>query len=159
MSGCSCHSTKEIKTVQEKKQYITNLLIGAPNVGKSTFFNRITWQHSPVGNIDKVTVSSNLGSFKGDKNIKFLDLPGVYNLNPITKEEEIVIDNILNKKYDKIVNIVSITSMRRDLLLTIELLESNRLSNLVVNMIDEWQNKNLNSFTLINKLGVPTSLI
>ena len=48
-------------SVPKKYKFFTNrnLLIGAPNVGKSTFFNHITNGTASVSNIDRMTVDTN----------------------------------------------------------------------------------------------------
>lgn len=136
-----------------------NLLIGPPNVGKSSFFNRITWQNSNVGNIDKVTTTTKLGGLRFDKKIKFLDMPGVYSLDPNTMEESIVIEFLMQKQFDKVVNVISASSLKRDLMLTIALLESGLLDNLVINMIDEVGENSINQFKMIRLLGVNVDTI
>ena len=57
-------------------------LAGNPNSGKTTLFNALTGSNQYVGNWPGVTVEKKEGSFKGDKNIIFTDLPGVYSLFP-----------------------------------------------------------------------------
>lgn len=147
------------KNLFSKHNNKLNLLIGPPNVGKSSFFNLITWQNSAVGNIDKVTTTSKLGTLRFDKKVKFMDMPGVYSLDPNTSEESVVIEYLIQKQFDKIINIVSATSLKRDLMLTISLLESGLLDNIVINMVDELEDNSINQFRMIRKLGVNVDCI
>jgi ferrous iron transport protein B len=113
------------------------LLLGTPNVGKSTFFNKLTTATAMVSNIDRLTVADTLGRFKSNKAYVLIDLPGIYNLSHPIDEESVVAHEILHDHYQKIVNIVGAQSLARDLLLTIQSIEVGKLSTLVVNMTDE----------------------
>ncbi|GAA5414338.1 ferrous iron transport protein B [Ureaplasma ceti] len=155
----NCHSEDFVvdNPVSDKPQQY--LLIGAPNVGKSTLFNKITWQNAPVGNIDRITVSAKAGKLRSDSKIKVIDLPGVYTINPSTKDEEVVIKNLVHGTYNSVLNIIGAPSMKRDLLLTTQLLEAGVVNDIAVNMIDEVPHLNIDAFKLSRKLGVPVHLI
>lgn len=135
------------------------LLVGNPNVGKSTYFNRLTWQNSPIGNADRITVSANSGSLRKDRNIKIIDLPGIYTLNSSSDDEKYAINAILNFDYNSIINIVSVSSLKRDLFLTTQLLETGMLDELVINMADQINPESLNLFKLTQKLKVKANLV
>lgn len=135
------------------------LLVGNPNVGKSTYFNRLTWQNSPIGNADRITVSATSGSLRKDRNIKIIDLPGIYTLNSSSDDEKYAINAILNFEYNSIINIVSVSSLKRDLFLTTQLLETGMLDELVINMADQINPNSLNLFKLSQKIKVKANLI
>lgn len=135
------------------------LLVGNPNVGKSTYFNRLTWQNSPIGNADRITVSATSGSLRKDKNIKIIDLPGIYTLNSSSDDEKYAINAILNFDYNSIINIVSVSSLKRDLFLTTQLLETGLLEELVINMADQINPDSLNVFKLSQKLKIKANLV
>lgn len=113
------------------------LLIGSPNVGKSTYFNRITWKNAPVSNIDRVTTFASSSRLRKEKSIIVIDLPGVNTLNPHGDDEIETFKYLFNTDYYGVVNIVNANTLERDLLLTCQLAEAGVLSELVVNMIDE----------------------
>jgi ferrous iron transport protein B len=74
---------------------------------------------------------------KKNKNFLVVDLPGLYNIShPI--DEELIVNNELccGKKSDKIVNVVGAQSIKRDLKLVIQSLETGKLSSIIINMID-----------------------
>ncbi|MCF0227795.1 MAG: 50S ribosome-binding GTPase, partial [Malacoplasma sp.] len=93
-------------SVPKKYKYYTNrtLLIGAPNVGKSTFFNHISNGTATVSNIDRMTVDTNWALIKNTKNQVIVDLPGVYNLSHPIDEELVVADVLMRGDYRYITN-------------------------------------------------------
>src|SRR5689334_2768112 len=66
-------------------------LVGPPNSGKSTLFNRLTGLRQKVANFPGVTVEHHVGRAKtsGHREIILVDLPGVYSLNPRSDDEQV----------------------------------------------------------------------
>jgi len=123
--------------LNKKKTIHQFLLIGAPNVGKSTFFNKVTTSVADVSNIDRMTVDIKAGKFRKQKNYFLVDLPGLYNLSHPIDEEIVVANAIIKQDYDGIINIIGSQSIERDLLLTIQTIETGLLNTLIINMADE----------------------
>lgn len=141
------------KNLNDVKRYI---LLGPPNVGKSTLFNKLTWKVSSVSNIDRFTTTINKGILRKEKNIEIIDLPGITTFSCTGNDEEVTIDYILSKNYNGAINIVSGLSIHRDLMLTIRLMECGILKSLIVNMQDELKKDDqINYKHLELKLGVP----
>jgi ferrous iron transport protein B len=90
-----------------------------------------------VSNIDRLTVEDTLGKYRKDRSIGLVDLPGVYNLSHPIDEEKVVSHEIFHEHFDKIINIVGAQSIQRDLILTLQCIETGLLNTVVVNMIDE----------------------
>lgn len=111
------------------------LLIGAPNVGKSTVFNLLTTSTAIVSNIDRMTTEHTLGRIKHSHDY-LIDLPGTYNLSHPIAEEKETHYHLLHHKFNSIVNIISSFSIERDLFLTLQCIETGMLNTLCVNMID-----------------------
>lgn len=111
-------------------------LIGNPNTGKTTLFNSLTDKYAFVGNWTGVTVEKKVGTLK-NSNIQVVDLPGTYSLNPLTKDEAVVTNYLLNNRPDLILNITNASQLKRNLLLTIEVLERGLPVILILNMIDD----------------------
>ena len=74
-------------------------LIGMPNTGKSTFFNRITGVSAHVGNWPGITVDLFQAEVKINQEItQFVDLPGIYNFNGFSEDEKVVQNFLENNK-------------------------------------------------------------
>ncbi len=112
------------------------LLIGNPNVGKSSVFNIISESYAHVANYGGITVEKKLGKFRHGE---LIDLPGTYSVSPTSEDEGIVTHSILNESYDGVVNIVDSTHLKRNLHLTIQLLELGNPLVIALNMIDELE--------------------
>ncbi|HAT54463.1 MAG TPA: ferrous iron transport protein B [Lactobacillus sp.] len=117
----------------------TVALLGNPNTGKSTFFNNLTKKYANVGNWEGVTVDQTLGNIP-KSNISVVDLPGICSLTPITKDESVAVNYLLTGQTDVILNITNACQLKRNLLLSVELLELGKPLILVLNMMDDLVN-------------------
>lgn len=113
-------------------------LVGNPNSGKTTLFNRLTGANQKIGNFPGVTIEKKVGKIKS-KNIEIVDLPGIYSLSPYSKEEIVTRDFLFQDKPDIIINIIDATNFERNLYLTLQLLELNIPTIIALNMMDEVQ--------------------
>ena len=131
-------------------------LIGNPNTGKTSLFNNLTGSYEYVGNWSGVTVEKKVGIFK--KNIGHLiDLPGVYTLNPLSKDEGVVTSFFLNESVDRLLNILDASQLERNLHLTLQLLEFEKPALIGLNMIDVANKRGIqiDAAKLSDVLGVP----
>ncbi|HQY48504.1 MAG TPA: FeoB small GTPase domain-containing protein, partial [Usitatibacteraceae bacterium] len=66
-------------------------LLGMPNTGKSTLFNRLTGSHARVGNWPGVTVDlATARVLVGAHMVELVDLPGLYDLHGFSDDEMVV---------------------------------------------------------------------
>ena len=73
-------------------------VVGNPNSGKSTLFNRLTGLKQRIGNYPGVTVERHIGILSfDDKRIELVDLPGTHSLSAHSLEEQIAVDVILGR--------------------------------------------------------------
>ncbi|TDK58354.1 ferrous iron transport protein B [Bacillus salipaludis] len=131
-------------------------LIGNPNTGKTSLFNNLTGSYEYVGNWSGVTVEKKVGVFKNNIG-RLIDLPGVYTLNPLSKDEGVVTSFFLNENVDRLLNILDASQLERNLHLTLQLLEYEKPALIGLNMIDVARNRGIqiDVHKLSEILGVP----
>lgn len=80
----------------------TIALVGNPNCGKSTLFNRLTGLRQRVANYAGVTVERRVGftSESGGDPLRIIDLPGIRSLAPRSPDERIAVDVLLGRRAD-----------------------------------------------------------
>lgn len=143
---------------REKSKEITVALVGNPNCGKTSLFNRASGSHQRVGNYSGVTVDAVRGKmyYKGYR-ITLIDLPGTYSISAYSPEEKYVRHTIIHDKPDVILNVVDSSNLERNLFLTTQLIDMNLRMVIALNMYDELEEKGdvLDYGELERLLGVP----
>ncbi|MEL6588844.1 MAG: ferrous iron transporter B, partial [Bacteroidota bacterium] len=120
----------------------TIALVGNPNSGKSSLFNRITGLRQKVGNYPGVTVDRKVGNITlNDGNTsRLIDLPGTYSLYPVSEDERISCDVLRDSAHkdhpDLVMVVADATQLRRSLLLCTQVMDLGLPCILVLNMID-----------------------
>ncbi len=132
------------------------LLVGNPNVGKTTVFNSLTNSVATVGNYSGVTVEKRIGKLI-NSNGNIIDLPGIYSLIPSSIDEGVSTKVLIEKEFNGIINVVDVNSLVRHLHLTIQLIEFGSPISLVLNFYDEFEKlgRTLNREVLEQNLGIP----
>jgi len=129
-------------------------LVGNPNTGKTSLFNKLTGLHKKIGNYPGITVNRVTGSFTLDDgtHIELVDLPGTYSLHPTSKDEEVVLKELLlnTEGIDGIMVVADVNNLKRNLILLTELQDLGYPVMLVINMCDEMSKKGIHID--INKL-------
>ncbi|GHV90710.1 ferrous iron transport protein B [Spirochaetia bacterium] len=137
---------------------LTIALAGNPNSGKTTLFNAITGAHHKVGNYPGVTVEKREGiRVRGDKQYRFIDLPGIYSLTAYSIDEVVARDFILDEKPDIIVDVLDSTNLERNLYLCLQFQELGIPVIGALNMSDEAEAKGIliDDKNLSTTLGIP----
>ena len=131
-------------------------LIGNPNTGKTSLFNNLTGSYEYVGNWSGVTVEKKIGQFKNKKD-KLIDLPGIYSLNPLSRDEGVVTEFLLSEHVDKMINILDASQLERNLHLTIQLVEYGKPVVIGLNMMDVALKRGLHiePKQLSSQIGIP----
>ena len=145
--------------MRKQKNQLTVALAGHANVGKSVIFNHLTGLHQHIGNWPGKTIEKAEGSlFYKDHAIDVLDLPGIYSFATCSLEELISREYIASQHPDFIVNVLDATSLERNLIFTLQLLELEKPVVLALNMVNLLKEKgiSLDYKKLQNILGVPT---
>lgn len=134
------------------------LLMGNPNVGKSTVFNEITGMHQHTGNWTGKTVDSAIGKYYYKyNNYELIDLPGTYSLIASSKEEKVAGNYLLNENYDCVVIVIDATLLQRNLMLFYQIFDITSKVVVLLNLCDEAKKRNIeiDKNILQNLLGVP----
>ena len=146
------------RRVSEKSRTINIALVGNPNCGKTSFFNRATGLRERVGNYSGVTVDAKQAGFhhKG-YTINLIDLPGTYSITEYTPEEIFVREYITKSHPDLVLNVVDASCLERNLFLTTQLIDMNIRVVMALNMYDELQSEgaDLDYSYLGHLLGIP----
>lgn len=117
-------------------------LVGNPNCGKSTLFNILTGLKQKTSNLPGTTIDIRKSkiSAKDGTTINLYDLPGIYSINPASKDEQIACEPLLDPEHpespDHIIAIVDATNIKRNMLLFTQLCDLGFPVSLVLNMSD-----------------------
>ncbi|MDO5496170.1 MAG: ferrous iron transporter B, partial [bacterium] len=139
-------------------------LVGTPNAGKTTLFNALAGTRARTGNYPGVTVARREAVIEPEPGIELAleDLPGCYSLDPISPDEQIVVD-LLDPDLphpvmpDALLVVADLTTLRRSLSLISHLLNLGLPTTVVATFGDELARRGgtVNTEHLESALGVP----
>ncbi|MBI5971463.1 MAG: ferrous iron transport protein B [Deltaproteobacteria bacterium] len=126
------------RTPDRDKARRTIALVGNPNVGKSVVFGALTGRYATVSNYPGTTVEVSRGSLRaGGDTLGVIDTPGVNSLVPMSEDERVTRDILLNDDIFCAVQVMDAKNLRRSLLITLQLIEMGLPLTLALNMYDE----------------------
>lgn len=142
-------------------------LIGNPNSGKSSVFNKLTGLQQKIGNFPGVTVDKKTGRLPlpDQREATLIDFPGTYSFYPTSKDERIVVQTFANPEDpnypDAVVYIADVSKLEKHLLLFSQVRDLGIPLVLALNMADiaEREGLKLNTEQLGKDLGVPVVCI
>ena len=143
-------------------------VVGPPNSGKTTLFNRLTKLRQKVGNFPGVTVEHHTGYVRdaNGEEIALIDLPGVYSLTPKSEDEKVAVDVLTGKmpgtpRPDAIILVLNSTNLHSHLVLAARVISLGLPTLVLLNMADEMrkQNGQVDVLSLARELGTPVALI
>ncbi|WP_348535913.1 ferrous iron transporter B [Kocuria sp. JC486] len=140
-------------------------LIGCPNAGKSSLFNRLTGLSATTGNYPGVTVTRSRGKARIDgADVTITDLPGTYSLSAASPDEQVVLDHIQGRlpgegEFGSSLVVMDATTLERSMILFAHVFELGRPTAVVLTMVDELRagGGDIDSARLSQALGVPVA--
>jgi ferrous iron transport protein B len=143
-------------------------IVGPPNSGKSTLFNRLTGLRQRVANFPGVTVEHRMGKakLKDQHEVFLVDLPGVYSLHPRAEDEQVTHDVLKGEredfpKPDAVILILDATNLGRNLVLAAPILSLELPTLVLLNMADDLAQRGgkVDVAALAAELNCPVALI
>ncbi len=169
-AGDSCHQLAADSSPapgdRSLRHYVA--LVGPPNAGKTTLFNRLTGLRQKVANFPGVTVEHHVGKARtaSGRDVFLIDLPGIYSLHPRSEDEEVTRDVLTGAKQDigrpdSVILILDATNLHRHLLLAAPILSLSLPTLVVLNMADDLSSRGgeVDPAALAAQLGCPVALI
>lgn len=143
-------------------------LVGPPNSGKSTLFNRLTGLRQKVANYPGVTVEQRSGRMGGIRrgDLTLIDLPGIYSLHSYSEDARVAVDVLRGEMPgtpapDAILLVLDALQINRQLMLAGPILALGRPTLVLLNMADRMtaQGGEIDPLALAKELGAPVALI
>lgn len=137
-------------------------LLGMPNTGKSTLFNRMTGGAARVGNWPGITVDLLSGRILlGSDMVEIIDLPGIYDLHGFSDDEQVVRHFLHDNVPDLALVILNATQIERQMSLLLQLRQLNMNIVVLLNMADEARKFGITIDTrkMAEMLGMPIFLL
>ena len=167
-SCCTPPAFKPPKSPPAAGPLKTVVLIGPPNSGKSTLFNRLTGLRQKVANFPGVTVEQRMGLMAGvgRADLTLIDLPGIYSLDPYSEDARVSIDVLRGRmpgtpKPDAVLLVLDSLHLTRQLMLAAPVLSLGLPTLVLLNMSDlmEARGGHIDALTLARELGAPVAQI
>jgi ferrous iron transport protein B len=146
----------------------TVVLIGPPNAGKSTLFNRLTGLRQKVANYPGVTVEQRMGLMAGvgREDLTLIDLPGIYSLTPYSEDARVAVDVLRGKmpgtpKPDAVLLVLDALHLTRQLMLAAPVLALGLPTLVLLNMSDLMKARGgkIDTLELARELNAPVAQI
>ncbi|MEQ1526344.1 MAG: ferrous iron transport protein B [Gallionella sp.] len=137
-------------------------LLGMPNTGKSTLFNRMTGGAARVGNWPGITVELLSGKILlGGDMVEIIDLPGIYDLHGFSDDEQVVRHFLHDNVPDLALVILNATQIERQMSLLLQLKQLDMNIVVLLNMADEAKKFgiSIDAEKMSELLGMPIFLL
>ena len=169
MSDCCTTETIELPAEPRVPGKIrTVALVGPPNSGKSTLFNRLTGLRQKVANYPGVTVEQHMGRLAGvgRSDLVLIDLPGIYSLDSFSEDARVSVDVLRGRmpgtpEPDAVLLVLDSLQLNRQLMLAASILSLHLPTLVLLNMSDlmETRGGEVDTLVLAQELGAPVAKI
>jgi len=116
----------------------TIAVLGMPNTGKSTLFNRLTGHHAHIGNWPGLTVDLMQADLQlAGRTLQLVDLPGIYDLRGHSDDEAVVRRFLERTAVDVLLVVLNASQLDRQLRLALQVQHLGVPAVVALNMADE----------------------
>lgn len=163
-----CHESTATPVDKPPAPHRLVAIVGPPNSGKSTLFNKLTGLRQKVANFPGVTVEHRVGKahLHGHHEVELVDLPGIYSLTPRSEDERVSHDVLHGKmrglrRPDAIILVLDSTNLSRHLTLAAPILSLGLPTLVLLNMADDLRVRGgeVDAGVLADQLGTPVALV
>ena len=169
MSHCEPGGAVAVESRPRVKGKVSTVaLIGPPNSGKSTLFNRLTGMRQKVANYPGVTVEQRSARMAGidHRELTLIDLPGIYSLHSYSEDARVAVDVLQGNMPgtpapDAVLLVLDALQLNRQLMLAGPVLAMGLPTLVLLNMSDLMTARGgeIDPLALARELGVPVALI
>src|SRR6202453_2554841 len=170
MSHCSPGGGVAVESSQPRVagKISTVALIGPPNSGKSTLFNRLTGLRQKVANYPGVTVEQHSARMSGigHRELTLIDLPGIYSLHSYSEDARVAVDVLQGNMPgtpapDAVLLVLDALQLNRQLMLAAPVLAMGLPTLVLLNMSDLMTARGgeIDPLALARELGAPVAMI
>jgi ferrous iron transport protein B len=167
--GCaSCGGTAVADAPRTAGTQTSVALVGPPNSGKTTLFNRLTGLRQKVANFPGVTVEqhSGIAELPDGRTVRVIDLPGLYSLSPRSEDEQIAYDVLTGHsrgvaRPHAVLLVLDSTNLSRQLMLAAPVLALHLPTLVILNLADDLRQRGgkVDAESLSKQLGAPVALV
>ena len=168
MNACCDTPVFEPPAARAESALRTVVLIGPPNSGKSTLFNKLTGLRQKVANYPGVTVEQRMGVMAGigRDDLTLIDLPGIYSLTPYSEDARVAVNVLRGRmpgtpKPDAVLLVLDSLHLTRQLMLAAPVLDVGLPTLVLLNMSDLMKSRGgqIDTLKLARELGAPVAQI
>jgi ferrous iron transport protein B len=164
----TCHTVARPEDEPVVTSYRTVAVIGPPNSGKTTLYNRLTGLRQKVGNFPGVTVEHHIGYVRdaNGEEVALIDLPGIYSLVPKSEDERVAVEVLHGTmpgmpRPDAVIVVLNSNNLNTHLVLAARVIALGLPTLVLLNMADELHKQNgaVDVLSLARQLGTPVALV
>src|SRR5271169_5870653 len=164
----TCHAVARPQDDAVGSPYRTVAVVGPPNSGKTTLFNRLTGLRQKVGNFPGVTVEHHIGYIRDadGEEVALVDLPGIYSLIPKSEDERVAVEVLQGSmpgisRPDAVIVVLNSTNLNSHLVLAARVIALGLPTLVLLNMADELHKQNgaVDALALARQLGTAVALV